>query len=95
MQSFINIHIECKHGLLEQMILYKHAIYVHKLYNRELLDVEWTTLTFQLLLISRQTNFSIVKINQKRVSNNILTNRLHSLNNKMYFSDLIQFHHSK
>ena len=31
MQSFINIHTECKRALPEQMMIYKHSIMLHKL----------------------------------------------------------------
>ena len=53
-KSFINVHIECKHALPEQMILYKHAILLHKVYDVELPAVEWTALNFQQLFNSRQ-----------------------------------------
>ena len=35
MQSFINVHIECKRAQPEQIMLYKHAILIHKLYNEK------------------------------------------------------------
>ena len=41
MQSFVNIHIECKCAILEQMILYKPAILLHKLYKNESPEIEW------------------------------------------------------
>ena len=65
MQSFINLHIECKRALPEQMILYKHAIMLHKMYNSELLEMEWIALNFQQLLTTKQTKFLIVKTNKK------------------------------
>ena len=88
MQSFVNIHLECKLALPEQMIIYKHSILLHKLYNTELPEVEWTALNFQQLLTSRQTKFLVVKNNNRKVGNNILTNRLHILNNKIILADL-------
>ena len=41
MQSFVNIHIESKPALPEQMIIYKHAFLFHKLYNTEIPEIEW------------------------------------------------------
>ena len=65
MQSFVHIHEECKPALPERMILYKHAIMLHKIYNIELPEFEWMALNFQQLLTSRQANFSYHKNKQK------------------------------
>ena len=88
MESFINIHEECKCALQEQMILCEHAILLHKLYNQRSPETEWINLNFQQLLTSRQLKFSIPKTNKYKVGNNILTNRLHILNNKIKHLDL-------
>ena len=74
MQSFFNIHLECKCVLPEQMIVYKHSILLHKLYNTQLPEVEWTALNFQQLLTPRQANFLIIINNNRKVGNNILAN---------------------
>ena len=79
--------MECKHALPEQMILFRHAILLYKLYNIAIPEMESTAINFQQLLTSRQTNFSVVKSNQKRVGNNILGNGLHILNNKVKLTD--------
>ena len=70
------------------MIVYKHAILLHKLYNKNFPETEWIALNFQQLLTSRQLKFSIIKTNRCKVGNNILANRLHILNNKIKLSDL-------
>ena len=88
MQSFISIHIECKRALPDQMMMYKHSIMLHKLYNTQLPETEWIALNFQQILTTRQTKFMIVKTNMKKIGNNILTNRLHILNNKINLTDL-------
>ena len=88
MQSFVNLHIECKRALPDQMILYKHAILLHKMYNNQLPETEWIALNFQQILTSRQTTFSIVRTNKKRIGNNIISNRLYILNNKIDLIDL-------
>ena len=88
MQSFINIHTECKRALPEQMMTYKHSILLHKLYNTQLPETEWIALNFQQLLTSRQTTFSVIRNNDRKIGNNILTNHFHILNNKVLLSDL-------
>ena len=87
MQSFVNIHIEYKRTLPEQMIVYKHSILLHKLYSTQLPENEWIALNFQQLLTSRQTKFSIIKSNNRKIGNNILANPLHILNKKVLLSD--------
>ena len=58
------------------MIVYEHFILLHKLYNTQLPEVEWTALNFQQLVTSRQTKFSIIKNNNRKVGNNILAKLL-------------------
>ena len=81
MQSFINIHKECNRATPERMSLYKHALLLYKLYNTNLPEMDWIALNFQQINATRQTTFKIVKSNNYKVGNNIITNRLHSLNN--------------
>ena len=47
MQLFIDIHTSCKRALSKQMVLYKHAILLHKLYNEKLPESDWFALNFQ------------------------------------------------
>ena len=88
MQSFISIHTECKRALPDQMMMYKHSLMLHKLYNTQLPETEWIALNFQQILTTRQTKFLTIKTNNKKIGNNILTNRFHLLNNKINLSDL-------
>ena len=88
MQSFVNIHLECKRVLPEQMMFYKHSILLHKLYNYQFPQVEWIALNFQQLSTSRQTKFLIIINNKRKVGNNIIANHLHILNNKVLLTDL-------
>ena len=41
MQSFINVHTECERALPEQMMMYKHAKMLHKLYNEKCPEMDW------------------------------------------------------
>ena len=88
MQSYVDVHKECKRAQPEQMMLYKHAIMLHKLYNVNFPEMDWLALNFQQTTTSRQTNFCIVKNNNFRIGNNILTNRISILNNKIELKDL-------
>ena len=88
MQSFISIHEECKRALPEQMMLYKHAIMLHKLYDENYPETEWLALNFQQTTCQRQTKFYVLKSNNYKIGNNILTNRLSTLNNKIDLNDL-------
>ena len=88
MQSYVDVHKECKRAQPEQMMLYKHAIMLHKLYNENFPEMDWLALNFQQTTTSRQTNFCIVKNNNFRIGNNILTNRISILNNKIELKDL-------
>jgi hypothetical protein len=83
MQSFVDIHKSCKRALPEQMILYKHAILLYKLYNENLPETDWLALNFQQTTTTRQAVFFILKNNNFKIGNNILTNRLNILNNKI------------
>ena len=88
MQLFNNIHIECNPTLPEQIILYKHAILLHKMYNLKIPEIAWIAWNFQQLPTSRQVNFSIIKTNKIQVGNNIIANRFQVLINKIQLTDL-------
>ena len=88
LQSFINIHKECNRSTPEKMSLYKHALLLHKLYNSQLPEMDWIALNFQQTHSTRNANFNVTKTNNYRVGNNIITNRLHCLNNMIPLRDL-------
>ena len=88
MQSYVDVHKECKRAQPEQMMLYKHAIMLHKLYNENFPEMDWLALNFQQTTTQRQTNFYVIKNNKFRIGNNILTNRISILNNKIELKDL-------
>ena len=87
-ESFVNVHKNCKRAHPNQILLFKHAILLHKLYNGNLPRAEWLDLNFNQNLTSRQTMFNIVKTNNYLVGNNILSNRLSVINNKIELNDL-------
>ena len=70
------------------MLIYKHAILLHKLYNTNIHGTDWVDLNLDQILTSRQTTFNIMKSNIFMVGNNLLTTRLSILNNKVNLNDL-------
>ena len=88
MESFVNLHKNCKIALPHQIILYKHAIFLHEFYNERTPNLEWIELNFNQILTSRQTVFKITKNSRFNIGNNILTARLTAINNKIDLKDL-------
>ena len=60
MQSFIDVHKHGKRALPGQMVSYKHAILLHKLYNEKMPESDWIALNFQQTTTQRQTQFCII-----------------------------------
>ena len=88
MESFINIHTNLNRATPEKLLLFKHAILLHKLFNTRTPNIEWVDLAFKQTYSQRQTKFYLIKSNNYKVGNNILTNRLAILNNKINLEDL-------
>ena len=87
-ESFIDVHKSCKRATRNQMIIYKHAILLHKLYNVNFPQAEWMDLNIHQTPTSWQTKFKISKGNKFLVGNNIIATRLSILNNKIDLNDL-------
>ena len=47
-----------------QLIVLKHAILLHKLYNEQLPDTDWIELKINQILTSRQTHIKVSKSNK-------------------------------
>ena len=88
--SFINLHRLNMRATPENLMLYKHAILLYKLYNCEDFNFEWQHLNNMQILTSRQTNFLILRGQLKRVGINALANRLFILNGRIPLSWLGQ-----
>ena len=87
-ESFINIHKSCNRASPEQMIIYKHAILLHKLYNTHQPQTDWIELNFNQILTSWQEHFKSIKNNNYIVGGNLLSTRLSVLNRKVLLDDL-------
>ena len=71
------------------MIVYKHAILAHKLFNQSGPTSDWIDLIFNQIITTRQkTKFQTVKSNNYKVGNNLLSSQLSIINNKI---DLFDF----
>ena len=87
-ESYIYVHKSCNRATPNQIITYKHAILLHKLYNVNFPQADWLDLNIHQIITSRQTKFKITKANKFLIGNNILTTRLSILNNKIEPNDL-------
>ena len=78
--SFDSLHKISKRATPEQLMKYKLALCLHKLYNTTLFSREFCLLNENQILTSRQTHFLCRKSNNLKVGINCLTNRLYVLN---------------
>ena len=81
--SYIDMHKITNRATPSQMLLYKHAILLFKLYNTLNSTSDWVKLNFQQTLTSRQVNFKISQTNKYKIGLNLIGNRLTVLNNKI------------
>ena len=77
MISFENIHIMCNRATPNQIMKYKLALFLFKLYNLNFNSVEFLSLNFNPVFTSRQSTFKILRNNNIRIGLNSLSNRLH------------------
>ena len=66
-----------------QMMLYKHAIILYKIFNNKQPPQDWLELNFTQLHSNRQTHFECINNARFKVGNNTLSNRFAALNNKL------------
>ena len=83
MISFVNVHSMNRRALPKSIMLYKLAIQMFKVYNSNEYSWEWTMLNFNQILTSRQTMFTIISSNKRKVGINSLTNRLSAISGKI------------
>ena len=75
------IHQMTKRALPDKMVKYKHALMIYKLFRQCMPENEFIHLNFQANLNQRQQYHTFIKTQNYNVGNNILLNRMHSLNN--------------
>ena len=81
--SFRDLHFINNRALPSQILLYKHAITLHRLISNEIPTFEWLALHFNLILTSRDSNFKVIQGYNYKVGQNILINRLSIINGKI------------
>ena len=84
--SYESIHRLAKRGTPNQMCTYKHALQLFKLYNSTVMSEDWMSLNFQQNFNRRNNKIQIFNVSNYKVGENLLTNRLKSLNNKIEFN---------
>ena len=72
MISYLNLRSLNKRATLDQNMLYKHSLQLHKVYNLREPFIGWLTLNFMQTLTSRQTTFYALKSNNYKVGTNLL-----------------------
>ena len=80
-----------KRATPEDPLSFKYAVLLPKLFNDQSPTIEWVDLNFNQTFTSRQTKFNVVRTNKYKIGNNILSNRLSVLNNKIDLNDLNLF----
>ena len=88
MESFFNVHRTCKRSLPYQIMEYKHSILLHKVFNNQILTMDWVELNFYQTNTTRQSFFNLTRMNKSKIGNNLLSSRLAIMNNKIKLEDL-------
>ena len=88
-----NISFNCLHSTLKratptQIMTYKHALLLHKVYNDETISPEWQDLFFIQTFNNRSPNANFIDTSNYKIGKNILSNRFIILNNKITLSSL-------
>ena len=81
--SYDFLHTIIERAAPAKFMLYKHAIQLYKLFNLHEPPQDWVALNFFQFMSSRQTRFAISTNSNYKVGNNILSNQLSILNNKI------------
>ena len=64
-------------------MLYQLSLSLYKIYNTDSSDLDFETITVidQMILTSRQTNFSILRTNKRKIGLNTTANKLYHISN--------------
>ena len=81
--SFERLQISNKKCTPSQIMLYQLSLSLFKVYNVDDDQLNFETVTFidQLILTSRQINFQIMRVNQRKIGLNTTANKFYHLNN--------------
>jgi hypothetical protein len=84
--SYETIHKINNRALPEQIMLYKHALLLFKLYQFHIPTLEWIELQHSQILTTRQSQFEVCSPTLYTVGKNTLTHRLSAINRKIDLS---------
>ena len=80
MHTHTEIHAMTKRALPKSMCLYTHALTLYRLIKNQCPETEFLHLNHQMTDNARTRNITFIKNQRYEVGNNILLNRMHSLN---------------
>ena len=86
--SFELTHKNLKFSTPKQVVLFKLAILLHKIYNSKSQSKDWLELSDQIILTRRQTSFNSFTKNNYKIGMNILANKFYLLKNQIKLNDL-------
>ena len=86
--SFIQLHSINKRATPTQIMNYKHALLLYKIFNNQLYSKEWLALNFQQTYNARTDTINIVDTSRIKIGKNSATNRLKLINGKITFDSL-------
>ena len=78
--SFEQIHTINKRATPMQMMIIKHAILLHKIWNETIYSKQWLALNFQQNFNERNESVRIFETNKLKVGKNLVVNRLKVIN---------------
>ena len=81
--SFEAVHEVKNRATLEKIMVYWHALMLHKIFNSNDQMTKWVNLNINQVFTSRQTKFKINKTNTSKIGLNALVNHLSILNDKI------------
>ena len=86
--SHLSLHSMNNRATPSKMLLYKHALLLHKTYNDTKMSPEWLGLNFQQNFNNRNEMVNIIDTSKYKIGKNLLVNRLRILNGKIKLDDL-------
>ena len=83
--SFITLHSITKRATPPQMMKYKLALQLHKLYNSENMNDDWLSLFFNQNFNGRNSKANFRDTSNHKIGKNLIANRLSILNNEIEY----------
>ena len=78
--SFIQIHTLNNRATPNQLMLYKHALLLYKIWNDKIYSDDWLSLNFQQNFNVRSSTVKLIDTSNLKIGKNIAVNRLMVIN---------------